>query len=116
MTGEDRVLGLLGLAARAKKLITGYNTCLSAIESGKLKLLIIAEEVGENSCKKMISKCTSRGIEYRKFGSAPVLSHAVGKTDKGIFGIVDFGFAESIKKEIDLIQSERTVTAHDESI
>jgi ribosomal protein L7Ae-like RNA K-turn-binding protein len=116
VTRDERVLGLMGLAARARKLMTGYNTCLSAIESGSLKLLIIAEEVGENSSGKMISKCRSRGIDCRRYGSAPVLSHATGKTDKGIFGITDRGFAESIKKEIDLIQSERTVTAHDESI
>lgn len=54
MTRDERVLGLMGLAARARKLMTGYNTCLSAIESGSLKLLIIAEEVGENSDRKSV--------------------------------------------------------------
>ena len=111
----SKVNGLMGFAARSRNLVTGYDTCLRLIGSGRIKLLIISEDVGEKTREKMVQKCTSRNIEWRTFGKAEELSEAVGKTDKGLFGITDKGFAESIAKEIDRIQSEREVTDSDES-
>ncbi len=98
-----KIMGLLGFAAKSRNLVTGYNTCLKLIPSGKLKLLIISHDVGDNTRNKMIQKCESYGVDYREFGKSEELSHATGKEDKGLFGITDKGFANSILKEIDRI-------------
>ncbi len=112
---QNKINGLLGLAARSRNLVTGYNNCLQMIGRNKIKLLIITEDVGEKTKEKMVQKCTSHEIEWRLYGKAEELSEAVGKQDKGLFAITDKGFAESIVKEIDQIQSEREVTDADES-
>ena len=93
---EERLKGYLGLATKARKLVTGYNTCLDMIPRGKLKLIIIAEDVGENTKKKIGQKCESYGIPMRIGIGADEMSRACGKRDKGVFGITDKGFAESI--------------------
>ncbi len=113
---RTKIESYLGFAARAGKVVTGYNTCLSMIPRRKVRLVIISEDTGENTQKKLSQKCGSYGIEYRIYGKAEDLSAMTGKTDKGIFGITDAGFAESISKEIDLIQSEMEVTDGEKSI
>ncbi|MDY6037406.1 MAG: ribosomal L7Ae/L30e/S12e/Gadd45 family protein [Eubacterium sp.] len=106
----------MGFAARSGNLQTGYNTALLLISKRKAKLLIVAEDVGENTRSKMIQKCISNNIKYRIFGKAEELSQITGNIDKGIFAIIDRGFAESICKEIDIIQSEKEVSNGNKSI
>ena len=113
---RSKLESYLGFAARAGKVVTGSNPCLTMIPRRKVLLVIISEDVGENTREKLSQKCASHGVEYRIYGKAEMLSAMTGKTDKGIFGITDKGFAESIRKEIDLIQSEMEVTDGEKSI
>ncbi len=106
---RNKVESYLGFAARSRNIITGYNTCAMMMERRKVKLLILSEDLAENTIKKMIAACNKNRIEYRIFGNSDDLSHITGKSGKGIFGITDQHFAEIISKEIDLIQSEREV-------
>ena len=111
---EERLKGFLGLATKAGKLVTGYNTCLDMIPRGKLKLVIIAEDVGENTKKKIGQKCESYGIPMKIGIGAAEMSRACGKMDKGVFGITDKGFAKGIIGLFDEdsksdIESERKV-------
>lgn len=106
---RDKVYSYLGFAAKSRNLITGYNTCSMMMEKRKLELLILTEDLAENTVKKLLQQCGRTKTEYRIFGKGDVLSHATGKSGKGIFGITDRHFAEIICKEIDLIQSEREV-------
>lgn len=104
---REKVFSYLGFAARSRNLVTGYNTCIMMIEKRKLQLLILTEELADNTVKKMLGKCEKNKINYRIFGKSEELSKVTGKSGKGIFGITDRHFAEIICKEIDLIQSER---------
>ena len=98
---KEKMLGYLGMATRAGKLVTGYNTCLDMIPRGKLKLVILAEDVGENTRKKLQDKCDSYEVPLHIGAGAEEMSRATGKIDKGVFGIMDKGFAESIIKAIE---------------
>ena len=105
---EERLLGYLGLATKAGKLVTGYNTCLDMIPRGKLKLIILADDVGENTKKKFEQKCSSYGIEIREGIDADRMSKACGKREKGIFGITDKGFAKSLMTLLDKAETDKT--------
>lgn len=106
---KNKVFSYLGFAARSRNLVTGYNTCILMAEKKKLKLLILTDDLADNTVKKLLQACSKNKIEYRIFGKADEIAHAVGKPGKGVFGITDSHFAEIICKEIDLIQSEREV-------
>lgn len=106
---NNKVFSYLGFAAKSRNLVTGYNTCLMMMERKKLRLLIVAEDVSENTIKKMRQKCLTSSIEFRIFGNSDELSRITGNSGKGIFGITDSHFAKIIVKEIDRIQSEREV-------
>lgn len=99
----------MGFAARSRNLAAGYNTCILLMEKKKLRLLILAGDLAENTVKKMSQQCDRNNVEYRIFGNREQLSQITGKRDNGIYGITDKHFAEIICKEIDRIQSEREV-------
>ena len=104
--GAEKALAYLGFAAKARKLVTGYNTCIYMIEKKKLKLLILTEDLAENSRKKMAAAAERAGVRYRIFGSRAQLSHRTGNRDKAIYGIIDDNFARVISEEIDHMQSK----------
>lgn len=102
---KDKVLRYLGLAARGRMLATGYNTCIFMLSKGKVKLIILATDLAENSVDKMISASRKYNIPYKVYGSKEELSHITGKENAGIFGITDENLSRAISEEIDHIQS-----------
>ena len=106
---RDKVMTYLGFAAKSRNLVAGSNTCQMMMEKWKIQLLIVTDDIAENTMKKMLQCCNRNNIEYRVFGNSDELSRITGKSGKGIFGITDKHFAEIIVKEIDQIQSEREV-------
>ena len=106
---NNKVYSYLGFAAKSRNIVSGYNTCMMMIDRNKAKLIIITEDLADNTVKKMVQKCTSKSIEYRIFGDGDIISKTIGKSGKGLFCVTDAHFAEIICKEIDQIQSEREV-------
>ena len=107
---KKKMLSYMGFAAKARKIVNGYNTCVFTMEKRKVKLLIIAADLAENSKKKMISAAKKFNVEYRIFGDSDEMSRMTGTSGKGIFGITDENFANVISKEIDHIKAlEREV-------
>ena len=79
----------------------GYNTCILAMNKNKIKLLIIAADVSENTMKKMVSAAKEKNVQYRIYGTCEELSQPCGTSGRGIFGITDLNFAKVILEEID---------------
>ena len=105
-----KLLSYMGFAAKARKIVNGYNTCVFTMAKRKVRLLIVAEDLAENSKKKMISAANKFNVEYRVFGDSDEMSRMTGTAGKGIFGIIDDNFAKVISKEIDNIEAlEREV-------
>lgn len=102
---RDKVLSYLGLAARGRLVATGYNTCVFMMAKNKVKYLILAEDLAENSKKKMISEANKKGVPYGIYSTKEALSHITGKEDSGIFGVTDINLAKAISSEIENIQS-----------
>lgn len=102
---ENKVLSYLGFAAKARKLVTGYNTCIYMMEKKKIRLLILTEDLSENSVKKMVSAAEKHRVPCKIYGSREQLSRMTGNIDKGIYGVTDDNFAKVISDGIDQIQS-----------
>ena len=49
-----KVISYLGFAKKSGNLLTGVNTCSFAMAKGKVKLMILAEDISENSRKKIM--------------------------------------------------------------
>ena len=59
------LLQLLGLAARARKVISGEELVVREIRNGNAKLVLLASDAAHNSSKKIQDKCTYYNVECR---------------------------------------------------
>lgn len=92
---------MLGIAYRARKLSLGEDIILRDVRSGKAKLVLLANDIGPQTKKKLTDKC--------KYYEVPLiiveedreaLSNAIGKSQRVAVAILDAGFAEKIQSLI----------------
>ena len=76
---RSKVESYLGFAARARSLSTGYNTCIFMMEKRKLKLLILTEDLSENSKEKMLRAAKQYEVPCRTYGKMDVPHHRDGR-------------------------------------
>lgn len=80
--------------------MAGVNTCTFALNKGKVRLMILAEDISENSEKKIMKEIRRHGVRYVKYGNGEELSHAVGSQGRSVFAVCDRNFSEAILNEI----------------
>lgn len=90
------VVQLLGLATRARKVISGEELVVKEIRSGNAKIVLLANDASKNSSKKIQDKCTYYNVEYHVFGDRYDLGHATGKEARVALAITDKGFASKL--------------------
>lgn len=93
---KNKFLGMMGLARKSGNVSFGYDQVVEMIEKNKVQLVIIAEDISENTFKKIISVCETFEIQWIQYGTKEILSNAIGKYNKSIFGINDNNFAKQM--------------------
>jgi len=97
----EKVLNILGLANRAGKCISGEAGCEKAVKSGKAKIVIISQDVSNNTRKKFEDMCRVRNIPIVKIATGAELGRALGKAVRMVVAIGDEQFANMVKKELE---------------
>lgn len=90
--------GMIGLCVRAGRAAFGSEACEALVRSGRLRLVIVAEDASENTQKRMQDKCTTYGVPRISFGTTLSLAQCTGKGRVSVIGIRDEGFAAAILK------------------
>lgn len=103
----DKILSLLGLAARSRNLASGEVAVEKAVTSGKAWLVIVPEDASDNTVKKFTNMCEFREIPYFRYGTKETLGHAIGKEERSSLAVLDGGFADGILK---LLESRNDVS------
>ena len=96
----NKVLGLLGISAKAGKIIAGSEIVIENIKKRKVKLVILAKDASEKTKKNIKLHCEENNIEVIEFGEIEENSRAIGKQNKAIIGILDNNLAIAILKKI----------------
>ena len=94
-------LGLLGLAARAGKVVSGEFATEKAVKSGKAHLVLVAEDASDNTKKKISDMCVWRGVPLFLVGEKEELGSAIGKDYRASVGVTDMNFAVAIKNQLE---------------
>ncbi|MBS4770174.1 ribosomal L7Ae/L30e/S12e/Gadd45 family protein [Carnobacteriaceae bacterium zg-ZUI240] len=97
MLNSQKQLNLFGLATRAGMLVSGEETVLSEVKKNKAKLVVIANDLSENTKKKMMDKCHYYKVDCIEQFTTIEMSQAIGKK-RSILAFTDNGFANSFKK------------------
>lgn len=93
---KDKVFSFLGLAQRSGNLVTGEDTCTAYIKKNAVKLVIVAEDASSNTKKKFKDMTSHRNIFFAIYGNKDDLSHAIGKSNRAVYGIKDQAFAKKL--------------------
>ncbi|MDE6407575.1 MAG: ribosomal L7Ae/L30e/S12e/Gadd45 family protein [Anaeroplasmataceae bacterium] len=94
----DKILNNLGLCQRAGGLLSGEDSVLNDIATGKIHYLFLAKDASDNTKKKFKDKASFYQIEIDESYTSNELSHAIGKTNRMVIGIVNQGFLKILKK------------------
>ena len=98
---STKLLGLLGLCARAGRLVCGTPMICESLKAKKeILMVIMAEGVSENTRKRLSDRCGFYGVrlEIAKVTTAE-LAHALGKSGElAAVGVTDPNFAAGLEK------------------
>ena len=98
------LLSMIGLAKKAGHAICGTDMVCDALRRGKICLVLAAENVSDNTKKKLSDKCAYYGVKLIFIpATADELGHAVGKSGAvAAVGTDSEGFGASIESKLNL--------------
>jgi len=98
---NDRILSLLGLAARGRNLVSGEFSTEKAVKEGKAALVIVSSEASDNTKKMFTNMCSFYDTPICFYGEKEALGHAIGKEMRASVAVTDAGLAASIIKHLE---------------
>lgn len=98
---SDKILGMIALANKGGKVISGKFQISKAMEMGELCLIIFAKEAAKNTTNDLSYKAKEYKIDVITYGSSKEFEQLLGKKDKKVLGIIDENFSKAIKNLYD---------------
>ena len=100
----EKILGMIGLAKRARALCAGGFLSEDAIKSGNAKFVIIASDASDRSKKNIINSCEYYKVPYVEFSDMQSLGKVTGGGEKSVLAVTDMNFAKALKEKIGAVQ------------
>ena len=104
---ENKILGLLGIAAKAGKLASGEFAAEQALKARKAWRTIVAEDASANTKKKFRDRCEYVRCPLLVISSKQALARAIGKGERSCIAVLDRGLAAAISRTAETITDNR---------
>lgn len=95
---NNKILGLIGLSARARNIAFGADSVEMEIKKRKIHLIIIATDSSERTKSKFQKLSEEYNIPIIVVETIENLSKSIGKSNKAIIGIKDINIANEIQR------------------
>ena len=96
----DKVLSMLGIAAKSGSIVSGEFSTEKAVKEGKAYLVIVASDASDNT-RKMFSDMTEfYGVPMYRYADKETLGHFIGKEFRASLAVTNEGLARSIEEKI----------------
>ena len=95
---NNKILGLIGLAARARKVSYGADSVEMQIKNRKVNLIIVADDASKRTKDKFNKIALQYDIPIIVIENIEALSKAIGKSNKAVLGIEDINLSKEIQK------------------
>lgn len=92
---------LLGLANRARKIVSGEGLVVKEVQLKRAKLVLLAQDASENTKKKITDKCSYYHIPLLLVEDRYTLGQAIGKDARVVVAVTDDGFAKKLKEWVE---------------
>lgn len=96
MTGPDRVLQLLGLAARAGLVVSGTGRVVTGVRGGDVAFALVANDLTETGRAKLIPLLEREAVPHAVRYTRVELGRAVGRSPLAAVGVADAGFGDRL--------------------
>lgn len=93
---------VLGIAYIAKKMSWGEISCIQQIKNKSVYLIIISDDIGNSTKKKICRFASAFNISIIVFGSKFELGYCIGKKIVSVIAISDFNLARKLKKILEV--------------
>lgn len=97
---ENKVIGYLGLATKAGKLVSGEFMTEKSVKEGKAKVVIVAGDASDNTKKMFSNMCEFYHVPMYTMSNKETLGHAIGKQFRASLAILDDGLTNAIIKQL----------------
>lgn len=91
----------LGLANRARKVISGEELVIKEVKNGRAKLVLLTKDASANTHKKITDKCRFYDVPVRLVENRNVLGQAIGKEQRVVVAVTEKGFASKLQAMLD---------------
>ena len=98
---NDRVLSLLGLAARGRNLVSGEFSTEQAVKVGRAYLVIVGKDASDNTRKLFTNMCSFYETPVYFYGTKASLGQAIGREMRASVAVTDEGMAKNIRKRLE---------------
>lgn len=95
--------GMLGLCARARKLVLGTSQVCDTLhgDAATVKIVLEASDTSENTHKRLCDRCTFYGVPLVRLpDDGFALGHAVGKNNLSAVAVTDEQFSRAIRMKM----------------
>ena len=96
----DKVLSMLGIAAKAGKVASGEYQTEHAIKARRAYLAVVAEDASDNTRKMFQNMCEFYKVPIVFYGDKESLGHAIGRQFRASLAVIDEGLAKAIQKKL----------------
>lgn len=101
----DKVLSMLGLAAKAGAIASGEFSTEKSVKEGKAFLVIVAEDASDNTKKNFRDMTAFYKVPMCEYSQKELLGHAIGKEYRASLAVNNENFATNIEGRIKSIQT-----------
>ncbi|MBM7644387.1 ribosomal protein L7Ae-like RNA K-turn-binding protein [Scopulibacillus daqui] len=91
----------LGLANRARKVVSGEETVLRVVRQNKAAVVILSADASERTRKTITDKCRYYNVPLRTVEDRRQLGQAIGQPARVIVAVTDKGFGDKLIALID---------------
>ena len=96
----DKVLSMLGLAAKAGNIASGEFSTEKAVKSFRAYVVIVSEEASENTRKKFTNMTDFYQVPMYIFGTKDELGSCIGKEFRASLAITDENLAKAVMQKL----------------
>lgn len=96
----DKVLSMLGIAAKAGSVASGEFSTEKAVKDGKAYLVIVASDASENTQKMFRNMTDFYQVPMYVYSDKETLGHFIGKEFRASLAVKNEGLARSIEDKL----------------
>lgn len=102
----DRVLSMLGIAAKSGNVVSGEFSTEKAVKTGNAFLVIVSEEASEHTKKAFKNMTEFYEVPIYFYGTKEALGRAIGKEFRASLAVCDENLASAVEKKLLLSKTE----------